>query len=926
MPQQTITIPDLIREEAVKQGIPPSMALAIGQQESGFNPTAIGPKIPSTGEQAVGTMQLTPSTAKMLGVDPNDPVQNIQGGVKYLRMLLDQHNGDLNQVFSTYGGVVHDKDYVPQVMQRMSTFEAAEPPPDSSIAATSTSSVGSSPQPQPELSLWGKIKQGMNPHELEGRRNLAGMAGATVGGAVGSLADELLGPWGTRIGSVVGAGIGGGLEDLLGEETGLAPFLAHFLPGQDSTTPTPAAEPGETALDRAWRVAKQQGEYDIGGQALMGALRIGAKPLLEGPIGKAAGRYFENQKQVALDMLNSTLDKIGASKDALMTSLGATGRQLGRDKEAALRTVGRENDAAVAAAQQAAAQHLEGARTAGQAGVDQAKAAAEAALNERRAAYDAALAKSPSAQAIPAGQAVRDVFKGPGDASRDLVGKALENVAKAGPDQDVSALGAEAQKIINQELGPPAAAFPSRVAEPEPSTIIDPTTNRPFAPSGPPRPPSALGDLSEQVAAAQQEGLIKHPAMPVLTRLLNAAQQGQKIPMEALHLMKSELSQSIQGSFGQVIKPQSTNIIQKIVGMMSKQLDEHEPYRLASDAYQNVAQLFTKGYAPIIADIARTEPEKLIQAISPDSPSAAKMLVSVLTDEAANGGGAAGKQAGDQALGAVQGAWLHRDILSGPLDTLSERVAQLRQSAPEFVQAFLGDSRAQATLKSIENQGDLFNQLVAEHAGNVKSAQAAMDIGVKSAEQEGSTAVEAARRAAEGKLDTARTAADTALEAHAQNRAATRMDISGKIRQVRADMRAARAGSPEAQAFKASTFADPRSQAERMLAHVTRGAISAEGYRLFGPIGIALGILGRLGKASDADLIKYAAYSPKLTGIVRTLYGAGAPGAGASVGQRLAAGWQRPLGNATAALLGKSVVSSHPMVGVGTPPPAPPGR
>ena len=98
------TVQDLIRKTATKYGVPPEFALAIAEQESGFNPTVIGPEItegPAKGQKAIGTFQIIPSTGKMLGVDPNDPRQNIDGGVKYIRQLFDQHNGDLDAILKS---------------------------------------------------------------------------------------------------------------------------------------------------------------------------------------------------------------------------------------------------------------------------------------------------------------------------------------------------------------------------------------------------------------------------------------------------------------------------------------------------------------------------------------------------------------------------------------------------------------------------------------------------------------------------------------------------------------------------------------------------------------------------------------------------------------------------------------------------------
>jgi hypothetical protein len=49
-------------------------------------------------------MQLMPSTAKMLGVDPYDTGQNIEGGEKYLLQLLQKHGGNVWDTLAEYGG------------------------------------------------------------------------------------------------------------------------------------------------------------------------------------------------------------------------------------------------------------------------------------------------------------------------------------------------------------------------------------------------------------------------------------------------------------------------------------------------------------------------------------------------------------------------------------------------------------------------------------------------------------------------------------------------------------------------------------------------------------------------------------------------------------------------------------------------------
>ncbi|MBV0891572.1 lytic transglycosylase domain-containing protein [Paracoccus sp. Z118] len=67
------------RAIARKHGIPEDLFLRLVQQESGWNPSARSHK------GARGLAQLMPGTAAKLGVNPNDPIQNLEGGARYLR-------------------------------------------------------------------------------------------------------------------------------------------------------------------------------------------------------------------------------------------------------------------------------------------------------------------------------------------------------------------------------------------------------------------------------------------------------------------------------------------------------------------------------------------------------------------------------------------------------------------------------------------------------------------------------------------------------------------------------------------------------------------------------------------------------------------------------------------------------------------------
>lgn len=86
-----------IAEAARTNGLDPRLVAAVVHRESRFNPKAVSPV------GACGLMQLMPATAKYLGVeDVFDAKQNVHGGARYLRTLLDTFNGDLDLALAAY--------------------------------------------------------------------------------------------------------------------------------------------------------------------------------------------------------------------------------------------------------------------------------------------------------------------------------------------------------------------------------------------------------------------------------------------------------------------------------------------------------------------------------------------------------------------------------------------------------------------------------------------------------------------------------------------------------------------------------------------------------------------------------------------------------------------------------------------------------
>ena len=121
----------IINSCASEFGVDKSLVKAVIHAESGYDPNAVSVK------GASGLMQLMPNTARSLKVGNSlDPAENIRGGVRYLRFLLDTFRGDeclalaaynagLSRV-AQYGGIppyTETRNYVAKVMQYRKSYQ-----------------------------------------------------------------------------------------------------------------------------------------------------------------------------------------------------------------------------------------------------------------------------------------------------------------------------------------------------------------------------------------------------------------------------------------------------------------------------------------------------------------------------------------------------------------------------------------------------------------------------------------------------------------------------------------------------------------------------------------------------------------------------------------------------------------------------------
>lgn len=146
-------IDQLVQNAAAQHNLPAGLIHSVMKVESNFNPYAISPK------GALGLMQLIPETARRFGVsNVFNPADNIQGGTKYLKYLMDLYDGDYalalaaynagEAAVAKYGGIppyAETRSYVQQVYREFQKSVATQPKPASKQQPTAQQPVAEVP-------------------------------------------------------------------------------------------------------------------------------------------------------------------------------------------------------------------------------------------------------------------------------------------------------------------------------------------------------------------------------------------------------------------------------------------------------------------------------------------------------------------------------------------------------------------------------------------------------------------------------------------------------------------------------------------------------------------------------------------------------------------------------------------------------------
>ena len=106
LPPADADLSAFVQQAAREYNVDPRLVSAVAQTESGGDQSAVSPA------GAIGVMQLMPETAAALGVNPYDEQQNIEGGAKYLKQMLDSFGGDVKKAVAAYNaGAQAVRDY-----------------------------------------------------------------------------------------------------------------------------------------------------------------------------------------------------------------------------------------------------------------------------------------------------------------------------------------------------------------------------------------------------------------------------------------------------------------------------------------------------------------------------------------------------------------------------------------------------------------------------------------------------------------------------------------------------------------------------------------------------------------------------------------------------------------------------------------------
>ncbi|KKL66264.1 hypothetical protein LCGC14_2146720, partial [marine sediment metagenome] len=433
-----------------------------------------------------------------------------------------------------------------------------------------------------------------------------------------------------------------------------------------------AAFTGEDVRAGAVGGAVEQAFFESFGIPVTALARMVLKRAIGGRVGENALKAFRKQARHTRELFSTQLVEI-------QNHIQAVGREAAQTLRIAKKTAGEATEAA--------------------------KAAGQDVIQAVRDRFGAQL--SPPTPGT-AGKEVGAVFsartpEGAVQSVRTQLGRAVGDAAETGPDVDLREAKAFAKRVLEEELEPPEKAFPRQKPR-----AVDEVGGAGFLQGAGTR--ALLGaDVVQQILAdaaeAEVEQVVKHPAMGVLSRFFNAADE---VSFGAAHIYKMQLAEALKTPVEQTARTRVDALTRGMRDMLREAMASHEPYNAATRRFERFMKTFERADGEAIRAAAILEPGEIVRKITVHEPEKLLAIRELLLEAAPQGGGEA---EGRAAWNAFTSSWIHERIGKGSVDKLAERLAKLD---PDVRALLDGDEVAGPVLRNLKDFVSMF-----EDAGKI---------------------------------------------------------------------------------------------------------------------------------------------------------------------------------------------------------------
>lgn len=846
---------DVISAAARANGVNPALALAVAQQESGLDPAA------KSAKGALGIMQLMPATAAELGVDPADPVQNIQGGIKYLKQLSDKYQGDLEKTLHAYNAGPGTVDagqplpaettaYASAVLSKLARGTKTPAPVTPAVTPAAVTPAPAVAPPAaagapPKQSFVRQLVESVNPLTPAGRRGLGGTIGGVVGGAAGAP------------GAAVGAAAGGiaaeGANTVLAhaeELPGAVVDVVRNLFSQPAATVQGFKEGAHQAAQDVGLTGAAQAAYELGGRAIIWPFARIGKSLVATRVGRAASDALTSRISAASEAAKSGIRGATETADEALASTRES-------MSSFVNSVKTRASAAVTAAKDRTAKVVGSTVKGNEDALAQAELDAAHDVAGATKVYEDLAAKAPSQAAVKdSTQKVLGGLPGVGNPSAtgpskralDAAGRKIEAAAQTGPAVSLKPVQQALDEM--QEKARPASLFPSK-------TDKDITNLVGFVP----KVVSSEGKIAAKagVAGTEDRAILEskirqalgvdnsHPLPGILAQVQQAPES---VTFAEAHQLKRLLDESV--TWDRTAKRHLEQLTKGVRTTLRKVLATHEPYNEATRGYADLVPIYRKGAGKALVKAAGERPDRIAKLLKPNAPHDAEQIRRLLVDQSAAGGDEA---AGQEAWDHVRSAFTYDNIVSGGPKGLSDRIAKLETEHPEFMATVFGDDSAKAILSNLKQIGSAYQQAVARGTEKVASTKATGKALVSSAEGIGAAGE---RQAADTGAASVTSARQKRIEAIRQRRRAGKQDVQAAIDAGQALRKGAKGARDAFMDSSMGPYASKSMQSQ--VADLARA--SGVGSGIVGSVNALVRIFG---SPKGSELLAAAAYSPEMT-------------------------------------------------------------